>query len=153
MNVQDWDAAEGAIDWPRLVLFLKRVKDTGEIPPDHRSHDHLNEQKDVPIDDDVYRRLRDTFERLEIELKENGEKIVWGLVDGFLLYWDVQVIDQLDVCIFLRVPRDVLQKRRHERHGYHTAGNVQWFGFSAQQCRSLICFHYPTTLPYLHSVN
>ena len=32
------------------------------------------------------------------------------------------VIDQLDVRIFLRVPHDVLKKRRHERHGYHTAG-------------------------------
>lgn len=32
------------------------------------------------------------------------------------------VIDQLDVRIFLRVPEDVLKKRRHERHGYHTAG-------------------------------
>ena len=32
------------------------------------------------------------------------------------------MIDQLDVRIFLRVPHDVLKKRRHERHGYHTAG-------------------------------
>lgn len=28
----------------------------------------------------------------------------------------------MDVRIFLRVPHDVLKKRRHERHGYHTAG-------------------------------
>lgn len=32
------------------------------------------------------------------------------------------VIDQLDVRIMLRVPHDVLRQRRHERHGYHTAG-------------------------------
>lgn len=32
------------------------------------------------------------------------------------------VIDQLDVRIMLRVSHDVLMKRRHERHGYHTAG-------------------------------
>jgi len=32
------------------------------------------------------------------------------------------VVDQLDVRIMLRVPHDVLKKRRHERHGYHTAG-------------------------------
>jgi nicotinamide/nicotinate riboside kinase len=120
-NVQDWDAAEGAIDWPRLVSFLHKVKDTGEIPPDHRSHDHLNEQKDVPITDEVYRRLKDTFEQLEIQMKGRGERIVWGLVDGFLLYWDNNIIDQLDVRIFLRVPHDILHKRRHERHGYHTA--------------------------------
>ena len=35
-----------------------------------------------------------------------------------------EVIDKLDVRIFLRVPHDVLKQRRHERHGYHTAGKV-----------------------------
>lgn len=88
LGVHDWDAAEGAINWPRLVSFLQRVKDTGEIPPDHRSHDHLNEQKDIPIEGEVYQRLRDTFEQLETQMKDKGERILWGLVDGFLLYWD-----------------------------------------------------------------
>lgn len=32
------------------------------------------------------------------------------------------VVDTLDVRVFLRVPHDVLKERRHERHGYHTAG-------------------------------
>jgi len=126
LGVHDWDAAEGAINWPRLVSFLQRVKDTGEIPPDHRSHDHLNDQNDIPIGDDVYQRLRDTFSQLETQMKDRGERIVWRLVDGFLLYWDKNVIDQLDVRIFLRVPHDTLQKRRHERHGYHTAEESLW---------------------------
>jgi nicotinamide/nicotinate riboside kinase len=139
--VQDWDAAPGAISWSKLVDFLRRVKDTGEIPQDHRSHDHLNEQQLVEIDDEVRDYWRKTFEDIKREQKiKGGQKIVWGLVDGFLLYWNKvrienrklhitkhpgqtqEVIDQLDVCIFLRVPHDVLKKRRHERHGYHTAG-------------------------------
>ncbi|PPQ96821.1 hypothetical protein CVT26_006222 [Gymnopilus dilepis] len=123
-NVQDWDAPAGAITWPRLVKFLQTVKETGQIPPDHRSHDHLNEQKDIKIDPDVRDRWIEEFRSIKTE-KEAAldQRIVWGLVDGFLLYWNqaCDVIDQLDVRIMLRVPYDVLKKRRHERHGYHTA--------------------------------
>jgi hypothetical protein len=87
-NVQDWDAPSGAIDWPRLVSFLQDVRSTGEIPPDHRSHDHLNEQKDIPIGEEVAERWRRSFESLETEMKGKGERVIWGLVDGFLLYWN-----------------------------------------------------------------
>lgn len=87
-NVQDWDAPQGAIDWPRLIGFLRTVKDTGEIPPDHRSHDHLNEQKEIKLDDQVYERWKAAFADAKQKREETGkEPIVWGLVDGFLLYW------------------------------------------------------------------
>ncbi|KAJ7232773.1 hypothetical protein B0H12DRAFT_1144845 [Mycena haematopus] len=122
-NVQDWDAAPGAIDWPRLISFLREVKATGEIPADHRSHDHLNEQKDLPIPDTVRDCWIARFESLRAKrAADGGDDVVWGLVDGFLLYWHPEVIAQLDVRIYLRVPHDVLRARRHERHGYHTAG-------------------------------
>ncbi|KAK7045707.1 ribosylnicotinamide kinase [Paramarasmius palmivorus] len=120
-QVQDWDAPQGAIDWPRLIAFLQRVKETGVIPPDHRSHDHLNEQKQVALSDSTREKWTSEFQRLSQETEVKGEKIIWGLVDGFLLYWHPEVIKQLDVRIFLRVPHDVLKHRRHERHGYHTA--------------------------------
>ncbi|KAK1225293.1 ribosylnicotinamide kinase [Marasmius sp. AFHP31] len=125
-KVQDWDAPAGAIEWPRLVKFLETVKETGVIPPDHRSHDHLNEQKQVPLSDTVSNKWRAEFERLEKEAESQGEKIVWGLVDGFLLYWHPDVIKPLEVRIFLRVPHDTLKRRRHERHGYHTAEGSLW---------------------------
>jgi len=122
-RVQDWDAAPGAIVWPKLVKFLRHVKEVGEIPPDHRSHDHLNEQREVKVGNEVRDRWIEVFEGLRREReKYANERIVWGLVDGFLLYWNQEVIDELDVRIFLRVPEEVLKKRRHQRHGYHTAG-------------------------------
>ncbi|KAF8230220.1 P-loop containing nucleoside triphosphate hydrolase protein [Tricholoma matsutake] len=121
-KVQDWDAAPGAIDWPKLVNFLRAVKETGEIPLDHRSHDHLNQQSLVEVDDEVKQELASVFQDIKRKQeRQGGRKIIWGLVDGFLLYWNKDVIDQLDVRIFLRVPHDVLKKRRLERHGYHTA--------------------------------
>lgn len=87
-NVQDWDAAPGAIDWARLVPFLEHIKEAGEIPADHRSHDHLNEQKEVPVPEEVLERWRTAFEELRRTRAEAGERLIWGLVDGFLLYWD-----------------------------------------------------------------
>ncbi|EDR08894.1 uncharacterized protein LACBIDRAFT_161970, partial [Laccaria bicolor S238N-H82] len=124
-GVQDWDAAPGAISWPRLIDFLRDVKSTGKIPPDHRSHDHLNEQKQLKLDGDVKAKWIHEFAELKQQREAAGlEQIVWGLVDGFLLYWHPEVIQQLDVRIFLRVPHDTLKQRRHERHGYHTAGTL-----------------------------
>ncbi|KAF7362119.1 Fumarate reductase [Mycena venus] len=107
-NVQDWDAAPGAIDWPRLIKFLREVKATGEIPADHRSHDHLNEQKDLPIPESVRDQWVAHFESLRAQRAADGGE------------------DILDVRIYLRVPHDVLRARRHERHGYHTAEGTLW---------------------------
>ncbi|TBU64307.1 P-loop containing nucleoside triphosphate hydrolase protein [Dichomitus squalens] len=125
-GVQDWDRAEGAIEWPRMIKALEEVRRTGVIPPEHVSHDHLNEQKDVPIDETTFQKWRKRFEEVEQEHRERGEKVKWVIVDGFLLFWEPQVVEKLDHRIFLRVPHDVLKQRRHERHGYHTAEGSLW---------------------------
>jgi nicotinamide/nicotinate riboside kinase len=65
-----------------------QIRKTGIIPPEHYSHDHLNEQKDVPVASDTVQRWRDVFTKIQEERKQAGEAIVWVLVDGFLLYWD-----------------------------------------------------------------
>ncbi|KZT32317.1 P-loop containing nucleoside triphosphate hydrolase protein [Sistotremastrum suecicum HHB10207 ss-3] len=124
-NVQDWDDPTGAIDWPRLNAFLREVKATGVLP-DHHSHDHLNEQREVHIDRGIFDKWQQTFRQVEQASSERGEKIVWAILDGFLLYWDQAVIDSLDVRIFLRVPHDILKARRDVRHGYHTAEGTLW---------------------------
>lgn len=86
-KVQDWDAPAGAIQWPRMVNFLKEIKRTGVIPPDHRSHDHLNEQKLVDLSEETKLRWSTTFQEMQQDAEQTGDKITWGLVDGFLLYW------------------------------------------------------------------
>lgn len=112
-NVQDWDDPEGAIDWPRMGRTMKevccinglppasykhnlsmKIRRTGVIPPEHYSHDHLNEQREVPVDQPIMDRWRETFTKLQVENEKTGEKIIWVMVDGFLLYWDqVQIRD------------------------------------------------------------
>ncbi|EAU91546.2 hypothetical protein CC1G_02035 [Coprinopsis cinerea okayama7 len=121
-NVQDWDAPAGAISWDRLIDSLHVIKSTGKLPEDHRSHDHLNLQKDIPVDSESADRWREKFRLIQQRVVgEKHEKLVFGILDGFLLYWHPKVVEQLDVRIMLRVPHDVLKQRRHERHGYHTA--------------------------------
>jgi nicotinamide/nicotinate riboside kinase len=86
---QDWDSAPTAIDWPRLRAFLSTVKNIARIPDDHSSHDHLNEQKDIPLDDAVAVRCKAEIAAVQEEVEAaSGVRVVWGLVDGFLLYWD-----------------------------------------------------------------
>ncbi|ETW80261.1 hypothetical protein HETIRDRAFT_440275 [Heterobasidion irregulare TC 32-1] len=127
LNVQDWDSAPTAIDWPRMRTFMRTVKQAARIPAEHQSHDHLNEQKVIPVPPEVFERWRSEIQSLQRSVEvEKGERIVWGLVDGFLLYWDEEVVSRLDARFFLRVPHEVLRQRREERSGYHTAENTFW---------------------------
>ena len=84
--MQVWDAPLGVIDRSCLVSFLQDVKSMGKLPPDHGGHDHLNEQKDIPIGEEVTEWWRHSFKLLETKIKGKGECVIWGLVDGFLLY-------------------------------------------------------------------
>lgn len=38
--------------------------------------------------DETRTRLKETFARIEREHRERGERVIWRLLDGFLLYWD-----------------------------------------------------------------
>lgn len=119
---QDWDSAPTAIAWPRLREFLRTVKRTARIPDDHSSHDHLNEQKSIQLGESLATRCKEEISRVQKEVEAaSGVRVVWGIVDGFLLYWDPEVVDTLDARIFIRVPYDVLKERRSVRSGYATA--------------------------------
>jgi hypothetical protein len=86
---QDWDTAPTAIAWPRVRAFLHTVKRIARIPDDHASHDHLNEQQPVPLGAAVVARCQAEIAAMQKQVEAvTGERVVWGLVDGFLLYWD-----------------------------------------------------------------
>ena len=86
---QDWDSAPTAIAWPRLRALLRTVKRTARLPDDHSSHDHLNEQKLVELGQSLAARCKEEIARVQKEVEAaSGVRVVWGLVDGFLLYWD-----------------------------------------------------------------
>ena len=110
---QDWDSAPTAIDWPRLREFLRTVRRTARLPDDHCSYDHLNKQKPVELGDSLAARCKEELTRVQKEVEAaSGVRVVWGVVDGFLLYWDpvwdislLQVADRGDAfnLLFLRM--------------------------------------------------
>ena len=72
-----------------MISFLNKVRaSSGEIPPDHYSHDHLNEQKEVPVAPGVIERWTEEFRTIGEEREKEGERVIWLLLDGFLLYWN-----------------------------------------------------------------
>lgn len=70
------------------LQWYVQIRKTGVIPPEHYSHDHLNEQREVPVEQVVVDRWRERFQRIKEERERSGERVVWVIVDGFLLYWD-----------------------------------------------------------------
>src|SRR4051794_30561544 len=89
-----------------MVQVLRGVRQTGEVPPEHRSHDHLNAQvrfsfalaqlealaslmlqDEMPITDAQISTLTKKFEEFSSAHRTKDEQIIWGIVDGFLLYW------------------------------------------------------------------
>lgn len=82
---QDWDYPPTAIEWDRFRSALLYSKKNGEPSPDVNSHDHLNAQTKVEVSESLLNTWRERFDGLRKEMKEG---VVFGLVDGFLLYWD-----------------------------------------------------------------
>ncbi|KAG7097910.1 hypothetical protein E1B28_005222 [Marasmius oreades] len=143
------DDAPSAIDWDRMTSFLSDVKRTGFLPSNHQSYANLLESPEVvPIDDHkLIPEWKTQSKNLALQhLEKYGEKLVWVLVDGFLLYWDEvrakvysltrlrgpmhhaimeRLVSSLDVRFFLRVPEDLARARREARV-YHTPEGYIW---------------------------
>jgi nicotinamide/nicotinate riboside kinase len=69
-----------------MLKVLQDVKCTGNIPLDHISR---HKRRDIPIDDDRAVAWKAHFEDLEQQyLAIANVKIIWVLVEGFMLYWD-----------------------------------------------------------------
>lgn len=92
LNAKNWDVPS-AIDWSRMLKVLQDVKHTGSIPSDHISRDDWHDAGDVPIDHNRAVACKARFEDLEQRcLATANIKVIWVLVEGFMLYWD-QVCD------------------------------------------------------------
>ncbi|TYJ54034.1 hypothetical protein B9479_005298 [Cryptococcus floricola] len=116
-DLQDWDDPSSCILWQKLQGFLAKVRQTGRVES-HSSHDHLNKQNNIPIDQVVFERWAEAFRSLDAEQRQKGVELIWVIVDGFVLYWDKLVTDMLDIRIFLQVPYQTLKDRREQRQTY-----------------------------------
>ncbi|OWZ65212.1 hypothetical protein AYX15_03274 [Cryptococcus neoformans] len=116
-DLQDWDDPDTCILWSEFRALLRQVRETGRVG-DHETHDHLNKENKIEVDEQVFERWQRGFEELTKQQREQGVELIWVIVDGFVLYYDKDVVDMLDIRIFLRVPYDVLKDRREERQVY-----------------------------------
>ncbi|EFP75487.1 ribosylnicotinamide kinase [Puccinia graminis f. sp. tritici] len=118
-GVPDWDDPRGAIDWSRLRKTIAQLKtNTNEALP--MTHDNLNTAAD-PIDLDThnYAGWVDRLKALKLPKR-------FIILDGFLLYWDRECVENYDLKFFVRESYDVLKERRRIRQTYHTADGMTW---------------------------
>lgn len=94
---------------------LASIHANAKLPDGHSSNDHLNKQAEVAVDLDVAQEWQLKLAKATEEAEAQGTKLVWFIVDGFVLYWDPEVSKALDVKILLRVPRETLKARREGR--------------------------------------
>ncbi|KAJ7199380.1 P-loop containing nucleoside triphosphate hydrolase protein [Mycena pura] len=121
----NWDDAPGAIEWDRMASFLRDLKKTGYLPSDHQSYDSFNENAAVPVDDQMISEWKKQSEQFVAQHLQNfGVKLVFAVVDGFLLYWDKRITSNFDIQVFLRVPEDVAKARRAARSYYTPEGEI-----------------------------
>jgi nicotinamide/nicotinate riboside kinase len=92
------------------------------IPPDHTSRDHLNEYKEINVDEEIREKWVKEFEQLKAGNK-SGEKVIWALIDGFLIYWHKarQSIELLDYMNYLVETGS----NRPTRRSYHAKGTTR----------------------------
>ena len=87
-DLQDWDDPPTCILWPEFRDTLSQIRSRGTLPESHQSHDHLNKQVEVDVDEGVLDEAKRGFERIEERQREEGFEVVWYIVDGFVLYYD-----------------------------------------------------------------
>ncbi|WVF67248.1 hypothetical protein IAT40_001996 [Kwoniella sp. CBS 6097] len=117
-DLQDWDDPETCILWDQFRWILSQVRTSGGHDS-HPTHDHLNKEVKIDVKPEVFGKWRAEFEKVtnDERARKDAELVVY-IVDGFVLYYDSAVVDNLDIRIFLRVPRGILQSRREERQVY-----------------------------------
>jgi nicotinamide/nicotinate riboside kinase len=113
-NVQDWDDPDTSIEWPRLRGFLSALRAKGlDAATEYSSYDYLNSQSSIPISDAIEERWKKEFDQVR-----SDANVVFVLVDGFIMFYDAQVVDKVDVKVMLRVPKQELKSRRESRAVY-----------------------------------
>ncbi|KWU46008.1 P-loop containing nucleoside triphosphate hydrolase protein, partial [Rhodotorula sp. JG-1b] len=112
---QDWDDKAGAIEWDRQREVFHSIRESGQVPPEHSSHDHLNEQVPVEIEDETERKWAERRVHADPRLSTRSKIVV---TEGFLILVDPETSRQFDLQFFLRGDYATLKQRRIDRQGY-----------------------------------
>jgi nicotinamide/nicotinate riboside kinase len=121
-NVQSTLLCLLQMDYRRMEAALRHFRKHGKLPSHHSSHDHLNEQHNLPLKNETTSFWKKAFQQALETAKV--ERVL--IADGFLLYYDEGVRREMDIRLFLRCNRSTLIERREARGGYATAEGTVW---------------------------
>lgn len=100
----------------------------GQFPPSLDSKEDQNELGESGVSGNVVQIMHEEVVKGNL-VKRDDTDLLLCFVDGFLLYSDPNVIDELDIHLLVRAPYEKLKARREARSGYVTIdGNslVAW---------------------------
>ncbi|RHZ90245.1 hypothetical protein Glove_2g10 [Diversispora epigaea] len=143
-NLANWDSPE-AIDFDAFKDFIQQLHETGQFLISFESKEenvynkqemkNENEENESKLSVEglsskVNKKLLDYLNQNNNDNNDNNynndydddddDEWHFVIIDGFLLYWDAEVIKELDIKSFISADHDVLKKRREERKGYVT---------------------------------
>ena len=95
-DVQDWDDPDTCILWDNFRRVVQHIRQHGTPPEQHSSHDHLNKQQELDVEEEDLMRCRTQLEVACSRLADSGTQITWVIVDGFVLFWDTVSAERRD---------------------------------------------------------
>jgi nicotinamide/nicotinate riboside kinase len=115
-QLQNWDCPE-SVDFVAMANMIEYVRsNNGQLPPDFNSNEERNlHDGSSLLDTETAKQLQDILGHLA-----DKDSIRFVIVDGFMLYWDKLVYDQLDCKISCMASYESLKQRRSAREGYST---------------------------------
>ncbi|CAO3701744.1 unnamed protein product [Rhizopus stolonifer] len=115
-QLANWDCPE-AIEFDRLLQVIEYTKENkGELPTEFKSKEENNTHDGSnQLEDETLCLLKEKLSRFR---KEDCRFVI---LDGFMLYWDNRILNQLDCKISLTSSYETLKFRRESRQGYHTS--------------------------------
>ncbi|CAG8686883.1 1630_t:CDS:1, partial [Acaulospora colombiana] len=111
MNFYNWECPD-AINFPKFLETLKHFRLTGF--PKYPSTEGSVIKKDFEGENQLESLVRELS--LKVNCMFNDEMLEWKIafVDGFLLYWDVDIVKELDLKFFIKADHYTIKQRRKE---------------------------------------
>ncbi|KAF8600302.1 hypothetical protein BDV93DRAFT_266010 [Ceratobasidium sp. AG-I] len=118
-SIPDAEDAAGAIEWPRFRAAVAQLKaspsSSGSTLNSGNSELDNSSSSFSFLSDRVVSEWREYFQQAEKEWLDREVKIEWKIVEGFVLFYDSYIVQNLDVQIFIRSLGHVLRQRRLDR--------------------------------------
>ncbi|CAO0797623.1 unnamed protein product [Mucor circinelloides] len=116
-NLANWDCPE-SVDFNAFAQNIEYAKKNGgRLPSGFKSNEESNVHDGSSL---VSQEASSKLREILAPLLEKHPHVTFVFVDGFLLYCDDSVSQQLDCKIGFKASYETLKSRREKRQGYHT---------------------------------